>query len=69
MRWVQAAAHSLGVSFDVTGSYHFMLAAFAIALLVASGLMMGLGWYVYPPGLRPSPDDGGPRAAASPAAP
>jgi cyanate permease len=58
---------AMGLSFDVTGSYQFMLAAFAIALLVASGLMMGLGSYVYPSGSRPARDEGRHRAASSPA--
>jgi hypothetical protein len=63
-----AGPFAMGVSFDVTGSYQFMLAAFAIALLLASGLMMGLGSYVYPSGSQSARDEGR-RAAASPAVP
>jgi hypothetical protein len=33
----------------VTGSYQSMLAVFGFALLLATGLMLGLGSYVYPP--------------------
>jgi MFS family permease len=64
-----AGPFAMGLSFDVTGSYQFMLASFAIALLLASVLMMGLGSYVYPSGFRPSRDEGRRRAAASPAVP
>jgi MFS family permease len=45
-----AGPFAMGVSYDVTGSYQWMLACFAIALVLASGLMMGLGSYVYPAG-------------------
>ena len=62
-----AGPFAMGVSFDATGSYQLMLASFAIALLLASGLMIGLGSYVYPPGSRPARDEERQRAAASPA--
>jgi MFS family permease len=42
-----AGPFALGVSYDATGSYRFMLACFVGALLVASGLMVGLGPYAY----------------------
>jgi predicted MFS family arabinose efflux permease len=45
-----AGPFAMGVAYDVTGSYQSMLAAFAIALVLASGLMAGLPSYVYPSG-------------------
>ena len=62
-----AGPFAMGVSYDVTGSYQLMLAFFAIALLLASGLTIGLGSYVYPSGSPPSQDELRTRAAASPA--
>ena len=38
-----AGPFAMGVSYDVTGSYQLMLAFFAIALLLASGLTIGSG--------------------------
>jgi MFS family permease len=39
---------AMGASFDATGSYQLMLVCFALALLIAIGVMLGLGAYVYP---------------------
>jgi MFS family permease len=46
-----------------------MLASFAFALLLASGVMLGLGSYVYRSGSQGSRNERGRRAAASPAVP
>jgi hypothetical protein len=62
-----AGPFAMGVSYDVTGSYQLMLASFAIALLLASGLIIRVGSYVYPSGSQPSQDELRTRAAASPA--
>ena len=61
-----AGPFAMGVSYDVTGSYQLMLASFAVALLLASGLMLGLGSYEYPSGSQPSLN-GVRRRAAAPA--
>jgi cyanate permease len=62
-----AGPFAMGGSYDVRGSYQLMLASFAIALLLASGLMIGLGSYLYPSRSQPSQDELRTRAAASPA--
>ncbi len=43
-----AGPFAMGVWYDATGSYRMMLGCFVGALLVASGLMFGLGPYAYP---------------------
>ena len=57
-----AGPFAMGLTYDVTGSYQLMLAVFAIALLMASGLMLGLGSYVYPSGSQGSRNEGHRRA-------
>ena len=64
-----AGPFAMGVSYDVTGSYQLMLASFAIALLLASGLMVGLGSYLYPSGSQDSRHTGHRGEVASPTLP
>jgi cyanate permease len=64
-----AGPFAMGVTYDVTGSYQLMLAVFGFALLLASGLMLGLGRYVYPSGSQGSRNEAHRRAAAAPAVP